>query len=82
LVIAGFDGKHLKKQKAALFQGYDDVGSILFVNTTKEIELVGDDSPEEPTSPEVPPASEEAVREAPAPEDESPANEEPGRVDS
>ena len=54
LVIAGFDGKLLKKQKSALFQGYEDVGSVLFVNTTKEIELVGEDAPEEEPTPDEP----------------------------
>ncbi len=47
LIITGFEGKLLKKQKSALFRGYDDVGSVLFVNTTKEIELIGEDAPEE-----------------------------------
>ncbi len=56
LIITGFEGKLLKKQKSALFQGYDEVGSVLFVNTTKEIELIGEDAPED-TSEEV----EEAV---------------------
>lgn len=53
LVIAGFDGKLLKKQKSALFEGYEGVGNLLFVNTTKEIELVGDDAPEEESEPDV-----------------------------
>ncbi|HXV63620.1 MAG TPA: amino acid permease [Vicinamibacteria bacterium] len=55
LIIVGFDGKLLKKQRDTMFQGYDDVGNVLFVNTTKEIELVGDDVPEqEAAAPQTP----------------------------
>lgn len=39
LCIIGFRGEQLKHDKVQLFAGYDDVGTILFVNTMREIEL-------------------------------------------
>ncbi|UCF30799.1 MAG: amino acid permease [bacterium] len=39
LVIVGFRGELLKREKSDLFSGYDEVGSILFVNTKREIEI-------------------------------------------
>ena len=39
LVIMGFRGELLRHEKAALFDGYDEVGSILFVNTLREIDI-------------------------------------------
>ncbi len=39
LVIVGFRGELLKREKSDLFTGYDEVGSILFVNTKREIEI-------------------------------------------
>ena len=66
LVILGFDGRLLKKQRDTAFLGYDDVGNVLFVNTTKEIELVGDDAPEAEAVQVVEPA-EETSAEEPAP---------------
>lgn len=39
LTILGFVGEQLQRQKADLFAGYDALGNVLFVNTTKEIEI-------------------------------------------
>ncbi|UCG38364.1 MAG: amino acid permease [bacterium] len=39
LVIMGFRGELLKRERSGLFEGYDDVGNTLFVNTTREIEI-------------------------------------------
>lgn len=46
LIIRGFRGEALKHQKAELFTGYDDVGNVLFVNTRKAIDLIGDNEEE------------------------------------
>lgn len=40
LTIVGFNGNLLRKQKSKLFAGYDGIGNVLFVNTTKELEIV------------------------------------------
>jgi len=40
LTIIGFVGEALRKKKAELFQGYDGIGNVLFVNTTQEIDLI------------------------------------------
>ncbi|MBU0728951.1 MAG: amino acid permease [Proteobacteria bacterium] len=37
LIILGFIGEALQHQKEKLFEGYDDLGNILWVNTKKEI---------------------------------------------
>lgn len=47
LVVVGFRGKAVKKEREAIFQGYDEVGNVLFVNTLSERELV-DNEEEEP----------------------------------
>ena len=39
LCIIGFRGEPLRREKANIFEGYDEVGTILFVNTLREIEL-------------------------------------------
>jgi amino acid transporter len=39
LIIMGFRGSLLQKHRGSLFAGYDEVGSILFVNTKREIEI-------------------------------------------
>ena len=39
LCIIGFRGEQMKHDKEQLFAGYNDVGTILFVNTKREIEL-------------------------------------------
>jgi hypothetical protein len=43
LVIVGFRGEALRRQKMELFSGYDGVGNVLFVNTRKEIGLLRED---------------------------------------
>jgi hypothetical protein len=40
LTILGFVGNVLRHRKAELFSGYEGIGSLLFVNTTKELELI------------------------------------------
>lgn len=53
LIILGFRGELLKRKKAALFRSFDGVGNLLFVNTTKEIEIDRPDEPmEAPEEPE------------------------------
>jgi amino acid transporter len=42
LTVVGFLGEMLRHEKLSLFEGYDEVGNVLWVNTTKEIELVKD----------------------------------------
>ena len=39
LTIIGFRSEMMKRQGKELFDGYDDLGNILFVNSTTEIEL-------------------------------------------
>jgi hypothetical protein len=39
LCVIGFRGEELRHDKEQLFAGYGDVGTILFVNTLREIEL-------------------------------------------
>lgn len=39
LVILGFQGDNLVREKGGLFNGYDEVGNILFVSTEREIDL-------------------------------------------
>ena len=41
LVILGFQGENLVREKGGLFNGYEEVGNILFVNTEREIDLDG-----------------------------------------
>jgi hypothetical protein len=43
LVLMGFRGEALRRQKGELFTGYEGIGNILFVNTTKEIEIVSEE---------------------------------------
>jgi solute carrier family 12 sodium/potassium/chloride transporter 2 len=55
LTIVGFVGKMLKQKKAEMFTGYDGIGNVLFINTTKEIELIDERDDEieiEPAPPE------------------------------
>jgi hypothetical protein len=53
LVLLGFRGEALRRQKGELFTGYDGIGNILFVNTTKEIEIVREEEEiEAPVEPE------------------------------
>ncbi len=40
LIILGFRGKAMKREREELFKGYEDVGNVLFVNTSTELELV------------------------------------------
>ena len=50
LTIVGFVGGMLRHEKLDLFDGYDEIGNVLFVNAHKEIELVkeeGDESDSE-----------------------------------
>lgn len=47
LTIMGLQGKALKRQKTKLFEGFEQIGNLLFVNATKEIEIVS----EEPETP-------------------------------
>lgn len=42
LVIQGFRGELLKRDKERLFEGYDQIANVLFLNTTKELDLLGD----------------------------------------
>ena len=39
LVLIGFRGELLRHEGAGLFEGYDELGSILFVNTLREIDI-------------------------------------------
>lgn len=39
LTILGFRGEMIKHQKEALFNGYENLGNILFVNSRKQIEI-------------------------------------------
>jgi len=39
LVIIGFRGELLRHDRTTLFEGYEEVGSMLFVNTLREIDL-------------------------------------------
>lgn len=43
LIIQGFRGELLKRDKGRVFEGYEDVGNVLFLNTTKELDLLGAD---------------------------------------
>lgn len=63
LTILGFVGEALRSKKAEIFTGYDGVGNLLFVNTTKEIELVVD---EDAAATEPGPAPEDGAEPAPA----------------
>lgn len=47
LVLLGFRGELLKRKRLEVFEGYADFGNILFVNTTREIDL---ERPEEPAA--------------------------------
>jgi hypothetical protein len=40
LTILGFQGMVLKHQKEKLFNGFDQIGNVLFVNATHEIDIV------------------------------------------
>ncbi|MCB1043458.1 MAG: amino acid permease [Acidobacteria bacterium] len=40
LIILGFRGKAIKREREELFKGYEEVGNVLFVNTSTELELV------------------------------------------
>jgi hypothetical protein len=66
LVIVGFRGEALRRQKMELFSGYGGVGNVLFVNTKKEIELLR----EEDTAPE--PAADQSEDAGPTPEPSPP----------
>lgn len=39
LVLIGFRGELLRHEGAGIFEGYDELGSILFVNTLREIDI-------------------------------------------
>ena len=39
LTIVGFRGEHVKKQKLDIFEGYNNLGNILFVNSINEIDI-------------------------------------------
>mgnify|MGYP006294700041 CR=1 FL=1 len=39
LTIVGFREEQVKNQGAKLFTGYGDIGSILFVNTTRKMDI-------------------------------------------
>ena len=45
-MILGFIGEALQHQKERLFEGYEGLGNILWVNTKKEI-LINREQPEE-----------------------------------
>jgi len=64
LTILGFQGKALKRQKSELFEGFASIGNILFVNATKELEIVQDEESAEP-----PAAAKEQVGKEPVPDD-------------
>ena len=52
LTVIGFRAEVVKRRGADLFIGYDGVGNVLFINTTKAIDLVGDlEIPEEQPEP-------------------------------
>ncbi len=55
LTILGFVGGMLRHRGTDLFSGYDEIGNLLFVNTTQEIELIdernGEDAGTEPSEP-------------------------------
>ena len=40
LTIVGFRGEILKKQKESLFEGYHNLGNVLFVNSQSEKEIL------------------------------------------
>nr|NQU92624.1 hypothetical protein [Bacteroidota bacterium] len=40
LVMLGFRSEHLKKQEKELFDGYNEIGNVLFVNSFKEKEII------------------------------------------
>jgi hypothetical protein len=68
LVIMGFRGELLRHEKARLFDGYEEVGSILFVNTLREIDIdrvVADvpGVPEEAGEEEMPSEEEDTIKE-------------------
>ncbi len=39
LIIMGFRGELLRRKRTELFQGYEGLGNMLFINTTKAIEI-------------------------------------------
>jgi hypothetical protein len=92
LIILGLVGKALVHEKEKLFQGYEGLANILFVNTTREIRIQRDadaevkpEAAEETTAKEAVPVEIEAE---PAPEtavgrspDESRTDEEAGKAD-
>ena len=39
LVILGFRDEALKRRKEELFRGYEEIGNVLFVNATEEVEI-------------------------------------------
>ena len=39
LTILGFRGEHLKKERENAFVGYDDLGTVLFVNSHNQKEI-------------------------------------------
>jgi hypothetical protein len=45
LAILGFHADHLKRKGADLLSGFDDLGNILWVTTTREIELTAEEEP-------------------------------------
>lgn len=70
LVILGFRGEALKHHKTDLFEGYDRIGNVLFVNTRKEIDLVRPEGPGRDTSDiEDVPTPDAAIEDADARED-------------
>ena len=40
LTIVGFRGELLKKQRSQLFKGYENIGNIMFVNSSSEKEII------------------------------------------
>ncbi len=47
ITIVGFDDKDLSEQGIATFDGYNDIGNVLFVNAADDKDLVGDNVNEE-----------------------------------
>ena len=71
LTVIGFRAEVVKRRGADLFTRYDGVGNVLFVNTTKAIDLVGDlEIPEEEPEPPEAEAPGAEVPEAGTPEPE------------
>jgi solute carrier family 12 sodium/potassium/chloride transporter 2 len=66
LVVLGFQGSLVRRRGAEYFQGYENIGNVLFVHTRKEIHLAEEDDEDEDPVAEPEGEAESAVDVVPA----------------